>query len=85
MKPTRPRVTMQLALLLALAFSGHFASAQELRYSWLDMSFMGQDVSRSGALSPLPGQVVAIDVTDGSGVRFRGSVGTWNNHYQVVD
>jgi hypothetical protein len=76
---------MQLALILALAFSGHIASAQELRYSWLDMSFMGQDVSRSGALSPLPGQIVAIDVTDGSGVRFRGSVGTWKNLYLMVD
>ena len=85
MKPTRPRARMQLALILALAFSGHIASAQELRYSWLDMSFMGQDVSRSGALSPLPGQIVAIDVTDGSGVRFRGSVGTWKNLYLMVD
>jgi hypothetical protein len=85
MKPTRLRATIRIALILALAFSGNIAGAQELRYSWLDMSFMGQDVSRSGALSPLPGQVVAIDVTDGSGVRFRGSVGTWKNLYLMVD
>ena len=72
-----------LPLLLLAAAGG--ASAQEIRYSWLDMSFMAQDVGRSGSLSPLPGQVVDISVTDGAGVRFRGSVGTWKNFYLVFD
>jgi hypothetical protein len=86
MKPIQPGPMARCALLLALVCSGQFANAQEeLRYSWLDMSFMAQDVSRSGSLSPLPGQVVDISTTDGSGVRFRGSVGTWKNFYLVVD
>jgi hypothetical protein len=86
MKPIQPGPMARCALLLALVFSGQFANAQEeLRYSWLDMSFMGQDVSRSGSLSPLPGQVVDISTTDGSGVRFRGSIGTWKNLYLMVD
>ena len=72
-------------LVLALVGCSYSVGAQELRYSWLDMSFMAQDVSRSGSLSPLPGQVVDIDVTDGAGVRFRGSVGTWKNLYLMVD
>jgi hypothetical protein len=71
--------------MIVLVGSGHAASAQDLRYSWLDMSFMGQDVSRSGALSPLPGRVVDISTTDGAGVRFRGSVGTWKNFYLMID
>jgi len=64
---------------------GSAVSAQEIRYSWVDMSFMRQDVSSAGSLTPLPGQRVDIAVTDGSGVRFRGSVGTWKNFYLMVD
>lgn len=85
MRPIQPGAMAGYALLLAFVCGGHVASAQELRYSWLDMSFMSQDVSRSGSLSPLPGQVVDISTTDGSGVRFRGSVGTWKNFYLMVD
>lgn len=73
-----------LPLLILVAVSST-AIAQEIRYSWLDMSFMNQDVGRSGALTPLPGQVVEVSVSDGSGVRFRGSVGTWNNLYLMID
>lgn len=85
MKPIRPVTIARYVLLLAFLCGGHVASAQELRYSWLDMSFIAQDVSRSGSLSPLPGQVVDISATDGSGVRFRGSIGTWKNFYLMVD
>jgi hypothetical protein len=72
-------------LLAVLVGCSYAADAQELRYSWMDMSFMGQDVGRSGSLSPLPGQVVDIDTTDGTGVRFRGSIGTWKNLYAFID
>jgi hypothetical protein len=80
----RTRICGVLALLVALSF-GNASIAQEIRYSWVDMSFMAQDVSRAGSLTPLPGQTVDIAVTDGSGVRFRGSVGTWNNLYLMID
>lgn len=73
-----------LAALSLLTVAGA-ATAQEVRYSWVDMSFMGQDVSRAGSLTPIPGQTVDINVTDGTGVRFRGSVGTWKNFYLMVD
>ena len=72
-------------ILVAMLCAAGTANAQEIRYSWLDMSFMSQDVSRAGSLTPLPGQVVDINVTDGSGIRFRGSLGTWNNFYLMVD
>jgi hypothetical protein len=77
---------MSLAVLV-LAVDSDSAMGQELRYSWLDMSFMGQDVSRVGSL-PTPGvpdQIVDIAVTDGAGVRFRGSIGTWKNFYVMFD
>jgi hypothetical protein len=75
-----------LPLLALLCFAGT-ASAQEIRYSWLDLSFMGQDTGLSGTL-PTPGvpdQIVNIATTDGTGVRFRGSLGIWNNLYFMVD
>jgi len=77
--------SLQLLAALSLLTVSGVATAQEVRYSWVDMSFMGQDVDRAGSLTPLPGQTVDIAVTDGSGVRFRGSVGTWKNFYLMVD
>ena len=74
-----------LVATLVLLGAANAAMAQEVRYSWVDLSFMGQDVARGGTLTPLPGQTVNIAVTDGSGVRFRGSVGTWKNFYLMVD
>ena len=50
---------------LLLFFSAGPAAAQEVRYSWLDMSFMGQDVDRTGVQVPLPGQSVEVAGSDG--------------------
>lgn len=77
--------SLQLLAAVLLLSLGYTSAAQEIRYSWVDMSFMGQDVGRAGSLTPLPGQTVDIAVSDGSGVRFRGSVGTWKNFYLMVD
>lgn len=71
-------------LLLAVFLSGS-AVAQEVRYSWLDLSFVGHDIDRQGSQTPIVGQTVDVDASDGSGVRFRGSFGTWNNFYVFVD
>ena len=62
------------------------ANAQEVRYSWVDLGFTDQDVSRSGmAVDPVGNQSYDFNASDGTGVRFRGSVGTWNNFYGVVE
>ena len=87
-RPVRVR-RMPLALLtwavLALSSAG-VANAQEVRYSWFDISFLAQDTSGTGSITdPGLGQTVAINVSDGNGVRFRGSLGTWNNMYAFVD
>ena len=84
MKPIRLN-PLVLAVSL-LAFSG-IGDAQEIRYSWMDISIMSKDVSRAGSL-PTPGipdQIVNINATDGSGIRFRGSFGTWNGFYALFD
>ena len=74
-----------IAGVLLLTALSAAATAQEVRYSWLDLSFMNQDVDRMGTQVPIPGQTVDIDASDGNGVRFRGSIGTWHNLYLFVD
>ena len=59
--------------------------AQEVRYSWLDISFMSQDVGRMGTQQPDLVQTVVVDASDGNGIRFRGSLGTWHNLYLFLD
>jgi hypothetical protein len=66
--------------------------AQEVRYSWVEISYMAQDIGKSGSQItrdsngvPIPGQIVVVDTDDGAGVVFRGSVGTWKNLYLFLD
>ena len=63
------------------------ANAQDVRYSWLDLSFMSQDVDRMGTqqVPTIPPQTVDVDAGDGNGVRFRFSFGTWHNLYIFTD
>ena len=72
-------------VLLIAAFLSGPSLAQEVRYSWLDLSFIAHDIDRQGSQTPIPGQMVDVTASDGDGVRFRGSFGTWNNFYLFVD
>jgi hypothetical protein len=72
------------ALLLIAAASP--ALAQDVRYSWFEISFVGQDVDKNGSLSDIVlGQTVDVSATDGNGIKFRGSVGTWKNLFAFMD
>jgi hypothetical protein len=74
------------ALLLGSISVSGVVNAQDLRYSWFELGVMGQDVGRTGtSFDPVLNQTVDISATDGSGFRFRGSVGTWNNLYAYFD
>jgi hypothetical protein len=74
-----------IAALLLIAVSST-ATAQDIRYSWFDIAFGQQDVGKSASFSDIVvGQSVDIDTSDGSGIRFRGSVGTWHNLFAFVD
>jgi len=73
-----------VALLLTVVSSA--AIAQDIRYSWFEISYSGQDVDRDGTFADLGiGQTVDISAQDGDGIKFRGSVGTWNNLFAFVD
>ena len=74
-----------IAAVLLMVFSST-ATAQDIRYSWFDIAFGQQDVGKSASFADIvAGQSVDIDTSDGSGIRFRGSVGTWNNLFAFVD
>jgi hypothetical protein len=80
---------LRFSTALVLLFASFASQAQdEVRYSWFEISYTGQDVARSGSqisfLDPLEPQLVEIDAKDGSGIKFRGSVGTWHNLYAFV-
>ena len=74
-----------LAVILFLAAVTSTASAQEVRYAWMDLSYFAQDIDRMGTQIPIPGQTVDVDASDGNGIRFRGSVGTWHNLYAFAE
>ena len=73
------------ALVLITASSP--ALAQDVRYSWFEMSFVGgQDIDRDGSFTDIVlGQTVDVSALDGDGIKFRGSVGTWKNLFAFMD
>ncbi|NNC58061.1 MAG: hypothetical protein HKO12_10910 [Woeseiaceae bacterium] len=74
-----------VAALLLMAASSP-ALAQDVRYSWFEISYVGQDVDRSGSLTDtVLGQTVDVSGQDGNGIKFRGSVGTWKNLFAFMD
>jgi len=78
------RSCLVLSILLSAGLSSP-AMAQEVRYKWLDLSFMAQSSDLAGnALTPVPDQFVDVNTSDGNGIRFRGSIGTWHNIYLFV-
>lgn len=78
------RLSKAIGIVLAIAASAP-SLAQEVRYSYLQMSYMTQDVDEIGMQTPIPGQTVDYDASDGDGIRFRGSIGTWNSLYLFID
>jgi Outer membrane protein beta-barrel domain len=74
-----------VAVLLIMTGSS-VSLAQDVRYSWFDVSFVQQDVSQTGSITdPALSQTVDVDTTDGDGIKFRGSFGTWHNLFAFVD
>lgn len=75
-----------VAVAMALLSASSAAWAQDVRYSWFEVSFVGQDIDRNATfVDSAIGQTVDISAKDGDGVRFRGSFGTWNNLFAFVE
>ena len=76
------KVLYACAILLSLGLAST-ASAQEVRYSWLDLSFISQDVGglKGTQETPIVDQTVDVIAEDGDGVRFRGSYALGKSFY----
>jgi hypothetical protein len=69
------RLTTRIACVTAALLLGIFSTSaqaqEEVRYSWFEISYVAQDVGRSGTqislADPLEPQLVEINGTDGSG------------------
>jgi hypothetical protein len=71
---------------LLLTMGSSVAQAEEVRYSWFEVSFVVQDVGKDGSMTDISiGQTVDVEAKDGSGIKFRASVGTWHNLFAFVD
>lgn len=80
------RGAARIAFVFSLVLSSSITMAQDVRYSWFEIAYVNQDVSKSGSITDSGiGQTVDISTTDGSGIKFRGSLGTWNNLFAFVD
>jgi len=77
---------VKIVVTLLLMAGSSAALAQDVQYSWFEISFVQQDVGKGGSLTDaVLGQTVDLSATDGSGIKFRGSVGTWRNMFAFVD
>lgn len=78
-----PRQILAAILLMAASTA---TLAQDVRYSWFEIAFVQQDVGKFGSKTDeILSQTVDVDAQDGSGIKFRGSVGTWYNLFAFVD
>ena len=60
--------------------------AQDVRYSWFEVSFIQQDIGEQGSKTNiLLNQSVDVDASDGSGIKFRASVGVWHSMFAFLD
>ncbi len=80
---TKSLLVVGTMLSVALAST---AMAQEVRYSWVEISYVQQNTDVKGTRqTPVPGQIVNVTGVDGSGIKFRASAGTWHNLYMFID
>lgn len=74
-----------IAALLLMVVSST-TMAQDVRYSWFEISFVQQDVDSNGSFTDsLIDQTVDVSAQNGDGIKFRGSIGTWRNFFAFVD
>lgn len=82
--PHRFRWTASVALLMLL--SSPAAVAQDVRWSWFEISYVNQDIDQQGTqVDFVSSQIVDADAQAGKGIKFRASLGTWHNFFAFVD
>ena len=76
----------RFVVLFLLLTASSATLAQDVRWSWFEIAYVEQDVGKTGTQTDFVlNQTVDVSTTDGAGIKFRGSVGTWNNLFAFVD
>jgi len=77
----------KIVAVLLLMVCSSATLAQDVRYSWFEISYVRQGIGEGGTMTDDQiGQTVDIaSEEDGNGIKFRGSVGTWHNLFAFVD
>jgi hypothetical protein len=86
-KHTRVLVVAKMVTAFLLLAGSSVALAQDVRWSWFEISLIEQDVGDAeGSLTDfLLNQTVDVATSDGNGIKFRASFGTWHNLFAFVD
>jgi hypothetical protein len=81
------KVAMKLVAVLLLLAGSSVALAQDVRWSWFEISVIEQDVgdAQGSQTDFMLNQTVAIATSNGNGIKFRASFGTWHNLFAFVD
>ena len=86
-KHTRALVAAKMVAALMLLAGSSIAAAQDVRWSWFEISMIEQDVgdAQGSVTDFVLNQTVDIATSNGNGIKFRASVGTWHNLFAFVD
>jgi len=86
-KKTRVLVAAKMVTALLLLSGSSVALAQDVRWSWFETSLIEQDVGDAeGSLTDFVlNQTVDVATSEGNGIKFRASFGTWHNLFAFVD
>ncbi len=79
-------ITVNAVAVMLLMAVPSAALAQEVRWSWFEVSFVQQDIDEQGTMTDFVlNQSVDVDAKDGDGIKFRASIGTWHNLFAFLD
>ena len=83
---TLARNALRVFASLLLLVGSSAALAQDVRWSFFEVSFIEQDIDQQGTMVDFTlNQSVDIDTSSGNGIKFKASFGTWHNLFAFID
>jgi len=83
---TLARNTLRVFASLLLLTGSSVALAQDVRWSYFEVSYIEQDIDQQGTMVDFVlNQSVDIDTSSGNGIKFKASLGTWHNLFAFID
>ncbi len=83
---TLARIALKVFAALLLLTGSSVALAQDVRWSWFEIAFIGQDIDQQGSMTDFVlNQTVDVDASSGNGIKFKATIGTWHNLFAFID